>query len=386
MKKFWNGSPKLWLPRCVLEASIGFTLVLTGASVVPATVFGSDAVPIFPEDGSLRSGTWWISADGADSLPGREKLDAALAKHGVRLRVSHFDYTYLQDVLLFDTDGRVMVQVDMSRSGADVLSDLTRGVYESGEGSMAHYSEQDAQAAGLVRRRLRGSLVEGGALITGRLPNGQTYAITPVSSVERTAKYLRLSHSEAREAFAADLGILPENVVELSPTSGHLDLSIQAFSGGVVLVQDPSLTVDFLVEALQDLRSTPAERALIEEMIAKARSDHDSHLQRLFDQNAESLRAKGLRVIRVAGRFSVPQDWRGGRRSFERVNFLNGTVGRGNTDEIFVLTNRAKDLPSLDRLWARKLSEWVSIDETNVYFVGDYSLGGGLDCIGVLSP
>lgn len=363
--------------------------ILLGLLVATPTSVGR-AATIFPEDGSLRAGRWWVSPDSASSLVPFDKLELLLARYGIRLGISKFTYTYLQDVLLFDRAGHALLQSDMAHGDSSSLSsdlrDLTLGIYNGEERRLTRYTKRDATLDGQPSRPLRGTLVEGGALITGRKTDGSTYAITPVETLKRTQSFLGLSEAQARQAIADDFEISVQNLITLSPTAGHLDLSIQAFPGGVVLVHDPRALGPFLREALRDPLALPAERMKLEEMLAEAEAERHSHYQTLFDTNAESLRAAGLKVIRVAGRFSTSQPWLNTRRSFERVNFLNGTVLRGANDELLVLTNRAENLPSLERLWAKKLAEWTGLAEDNVHYLGSYALGAGLDCIGATSP
>ncbi len=361
-------------------------LLITGLLSFTAASDRAVGAPIFPEDGSIRAGTWWVTRDAENSLIPFSELEGLLRRYEIRLGVSNFDYSYLQDVLLFDVDGKALIQPDMRRADPSALRDLTLGIYNGEENRLTRYDEESAARDRRTFRHLRGTLVEGGALITGKKPDGKTYAITPIETLKRTQTFLGLSEPEARQAIADDFEISVENLITLSPTAGHLDLSIQALPGGVVLVHDPRLTAHSLRAARADPAASPQEKALLDEMIAEAEVAPDTFYQTLFDRNAESIRAAGLKVIRSAGRFSIPQTWLNTRRSFERVNFFNGTVLRGANDELLVLTNRAAGLPSLERIWAQALSQWIGLSPENVHFIGSYSIGAGLDCAGATSP
>ncbi len=348
-------------------------LFCAAASVLALEAAESAELSLFPEDGTLRTKTWWISSDARIELSSFESLAALLAPHGIRVRRSTFPYTYLQDVLLFDESGVVLVQPNMESLGPSGMGDLTIGVYND-DLRQTRFSAEDAERDGLSSRTLRGTLVEGGALISGRRANGTPYVLTDTGAIDRASNFLHLSREEARVVVARDLGVSESDLVELTPWSGHLDLSLQAFPNGVILMHDPSKRASELEVALSDPRISEKEKNTLEELLKVVRADPELFSQNILDKNADLLRSKSLSVVRLAGRFSPS------------IDFFNGTVLRGEDDSLLVVTNRAAGLSSLERIWAERVSAVTPVERERIYFLGRYAYGAGLDCVGVIAP
>jgi hypothetical protein len=260
-------------------------------------------------------------------------------------------------------------------------------------------------------RRMAWTFVEGGELITGRLPGGATYAIVDADVIDRArAWHLRLRGSELSEAgaqrlVATDLGIDPANLFAVR-ANGHLDLSIMPLPNGTLLLADPRRTVT----VLRDLLAGPlaaGERGRLQSMLELYESGHqrrysrsappeiagkpygdvlhpyDDAEARQLDAIAEAV-GQRLRVLRVPGVFKEVLPMTGPTGDAElyvadRINFLNGFVGRNPRDEVFVVTNAANGLPALERYWSELVArEGVA----RVHFAGTYGEGAGVDCLG----
>jgi hypothetical protein len=372
---------------------------------------GAQAVALFPEDGSLASRKWWISAQNLPNQVDLPILQTALQSEGLEQRELESGYEWSQDISLFDEEGRFLVQAPYPVDG-DVLVGLTAGVFSQTDDfpSLRRLTSYQVRNLGLELREMKYTLVEGGEMISGRKANGQPYALITDDVVERAQIFASsvlkrpVPKQEAHELVAADLGLKAENL-HVVPFWGHLDLVIQAFPGGRLLVEDPSLAVAALEGASQ--RSDGAERAqllALKELHQKghvryysdtatdpairgkpmgpARPLVDDHEVKALNRAAEALERAGFSVRRVAGRFWFDA---GSWEPQMKVNFLNGAVGRGKSGGLFVITNSSRGLPALEDYWRGVLHE-MGVARDRSYFPGFSDDSSGFDCIGSLSP
>jgi len=364
-------------------------------AVAQARPAGQEQVsPIFPEDGSMPLKCWY-TYKGPGSNPA--KTEAALAKEGIAVKDAGFDYEWIQDILFFAQDGKVLIQAtDIPTGLLEKTASLTRGVFNNEDGHYVLTAYMPENAAGIDRniRPLRWTVTEGGALITGRFLNGATYAIISKSVVDTAAEYYRyqtgktISDEQAKALVAEDLGISPANVFPVAYYK-HLDLVIFPLPDGRLLMHDPSKAVDTLRCVLAS--NPPAkEKARLKKMLTlylkgfngeKAIAPRE---QENIDELAAQLKDH-FRIVRVAGIFREVRNYANSDMKYvgEYINFFNGFPARGQDGKLFAITNEAEGLTSLEAYWKSVLAK-AGIDR--VYFTGQYAYGAGLDCRGAQSP
>jgi hypothetical protein len=358
-------------------------------------------VPLMPEDGSGGVRAWYFSEENHHfkSAGGKAEIEAISRRHGFRLVSLGRSYEWTQDVALFDESGSFLAPAayPVSTPGLSLpwFDGLTRGVYDD-ENPEGPYRLQPSQFE--HSRSLTVAFPEGGALISGRLSDGRPYVLSGGGLVARARSFLsrmksrEVSHHEAHREVAKDLGVLPENLLEL-PTRRHLDLFLVALPGGRVLLDDPRLVVTTLDEVLPG--AAGEERARIEALRrlyadgftpswdrgSPARRPFDSGDLASLDRIAEILSTR-LEVIRVAGRFSELDSQRNGAK--ETVNFFNAFQGTDDSGTHWMVTNQAVGLPSLERHWRELIRLQSRARSVEVYFPGRYFPGAGIDCSGAV--
>ncbi len=359
------------------------------------------ATPLMPEDGSGRVEAWYFSQENAHFKDPRRwaEIEAISHRHGFRLESLERSYEWAQDVALFDEAGRFVGPADypVSTPGMSLpwFDGLTRGVYddENPEGPyrlpLARFEHS---------RSLAVAFPEGGALISGRLSGGEAYVLAGGGLVARARSFLvrtkgrEVSHAEAHREVARDLGVLPENLLEL-PARRHLDLFLVPLPGGRVLLDDPRLVVPTLDEVLP--QATGEERVRLEALrrfytegftpswarSSLPRMPYDAVELASLDRIAEILSTR-LEVIRVAGRFSEVDSRKSG--TSETVNFFNGFQGTDASGVHWMVTNQAEGLPSFERQWRERIRRESPARPVEVYFPGRYTPGAGIDCSGAI--
>ena len=372
-----------------------------------------EAAPLFPEDGSLRARSWWAASTLFTPLVNRTRLEAALEREGVETRDLRSNYEWSQDLSLFDERGRFLIQAPMPEI-EEILTGLTMGIFNLSDDfpSLRRLNAGDLQSLGLAYERLEHVVVEGGEMIAGRKSDGRPYVILTKDVVERTRRFkahLRGQDVDIREArlgVAKDLRVA-ETDLHVVDFGGHIDLVMQAFPGGTILIDDPRLATQTLIRARSQSNLREYEASALDRMILLHERGHLRYYSKdapseirgkpmgpptsLFSEHeitrldlvAQELTNAGFRVIRVAGRFwdAEPGDWSPRMRS----NFLNGAVGRNVKDKIFVLSNSARGLDSLEDDWRRTLAV-LDVAPEHVHFPGYSDSTSGFDCIGSLAP
>lgn len=388
-------SPPLALIACFLAAVVVGPLPTSAAEAAKATT------PLMPEDGSGRVEAWYFSQENMHFKDSRRwaEIEAISHRHGFRLESLGRTYQWTQDVALFDESGRFVGPADYPASTPGLslpwFDGLSRGVYddENPEGPYRLPLSRFARS-----RSLAVAFPEGGALITGRLSGGEPYVLSGGGLVARAQSFLvrvkghEVTHDEAHLEVAKDLGVRPENLLEL-PSHRHLDLFLVALPGGRVLLDDPRLVVPTIDEVLP--QTSGEERARLELLRqlyvdgfvpswarnASPRRPYDSFDLASIDRIAAILSTR-LEVIRVAGRF-LEVDSRGSGTS-ESVNFFNGFQGTDASGVHWMVTNQAEGLPSLERHWRDRIRRESRARSVEVYFPGRYTPGAGIDCSGAI--
>lgn len=202
------------------------------------------------------------------------------------------------------------------------------GVWERDEGDMR-------LMFGLAtRRRIRIDLcyLERGNVLLGRGPRG-LYALVGEDSFALSKATLqsafeslgitatRLTDEMVRVAIAKDIGVDPRAVVIVEQAAGfHIDLSMTPWTSGVVLLNDMAMVEDVM-------RRTFMQRGMSDALAQLARQ-RPRLLQIAATERVteRQIRAAGLRVIRVPGKFpALPNDrW--------LTNFFNGEGGSGTAN------------------------------------------------------
>ncbi|MFC1521813.1 hypothetical protein ACFL6Y_05345 [Elusimicrobiota bacterium] len=359
--------------------------------------------PVFPEDGSIPMKAWYYSSAGKDMYTiNKPGLHKALKMEGVNLREFDFDYRYFQDVALFTANGTLLLQADVP-GDKDLLNGLTMGVVNSEDGfeRITKITPAQALTAGIPYRKMKWTFIEGGGLITGRFSDGQTYAILHYDTVDRAQRFYKykrgadIDENKAKALIASDLGIDARNIFPVY-ISGHLDLIMQALPGGVILLSDPSKTIETINELLSS-RITLKERERLEDMrklytqgFARWKGNkpllpsHTRHAKAL--DNIEADLQGRFKIIRVAGVFNEVKNFYQSelKHAGDNINFFNGFVGRNQSGQTFVITNHATGIPSLEKYW-KSVLKTRGVSPDHVYFPGYYGSGAGLDCLGAPS-
>ena len=375
--------------------------------------------PVYPEDGSLPLKIWFTSPKKTPDVINSEKLKRILEEQDAAFCDIDFDYEWIQDVAIFSSQGKLLLQADMPPD-QDILIGLTLGVLNSGKYGIdpMRLTPQHAKALGLPYRRMRWTLVEGGEMITGRFPSGETYAVIDEDVVLRAQAYYAhlkgraLSAGGARRLISRDLGISPRNLFPVASGGIHLDVMLTALPGGVLLLQDYGKTLEVL-DRLLAAELPPAERRRLRRMrdfhtrgfryldplatILSEAGDSGERVFRPFDAAEEKGRFERIaaalggrfKLVRAAGIFKElkenadPLEDRN-EMLFDRINFFNGFVGADAGGRLFVVTNTANELPSLENYW-RDLLGRHGIAPERVHFLGYFDDGAGIDCAGASS-
>lgn len=363
---------------------------------------------LFPEDGSVRLEKWYYGEHTPSSkrhLPGdeRERLFQALRREGVKPVFIDEDYDYIQDLALFDNSGNLLLNADYP-ADEDILVSLTfgiAGVPDYGPLTLRKLTSEKANFLGISSRKMEWAFVEGGGVLSGQFANGEPYVIVGNPVAERVLLYYEYLHGERpsdefiRNVLAKDFQILEKNLFIL-PLSSHLDLTIKALPGGVLLFDDPRMVSSVLEEVLtQDGVEDRARLRSIHQFYTTGYQQYftggpnvgqpmgspmkgysDFELPAL-DRSYEILKER-FQVHRVAGVFN---EYNGYSYKKEEINFLNGFNGLNQEGEKFFFTNRGPK--ALQRYWS-SLLEQFGYDDSHIYYFGKYSSGAGLDCLGAL--
>ncbi|MFH2203079.1 MAG: hypothetical protein ABIJ96_08200 [Elusimicrobiota bacterium] len=375
--------------------------------------------PVFPEDGSLPLRAWFTSPPKSADVVNTRTLTRILEAQGAALCDIGYDYEWIQDIAIFTASGRLLLQAEMPPD-QDILVGVTEGVLNQDQYGIdpLRLTRSHARALKLPYRRMRWTFVEGGEMITGRFPNGRTYAIIDQDAVDRTRAYHEflldqpLSERKARRLIARDLGISPRDLFPVPSGGEHLDLLIMALPGGVLLMQDYAQTVPVLNTLLSgDL--PPAERRRLKAMrkfhqrgtfysdllIPELEDFDPASPMRLrpYDAAEEEQRLnriaaalpKSFQIVRVAGIFKEYNDeaeyWEDDKEPLlDQINFFNGFVGANSRKSLTVITNAAQGLSSLESYW-RKILSRHGVAPEHAHFLGSFYNGAGIDCAGAPS-
>jgi hypothetical protein len=254
---------------------------------------------------------------------------------------------------------------------------------EDGFPDFTALSREDAQVLGIASKQMKWTVIEGGALISGRFKDQTPYAITTESAIKgahltcQEQAREECTESLAKKRVAGDLGVDPGNLFVVHSWK-HLDLRITPLPGGVLILSDPSRTR----KVLEGILATPhpaEEENRLRTILDYYKHGHlksgfrtypyDKNEVRQLDR-IEKVLSPRFRIVRAAGIFQERVDY---------INFFNGVTGQNESGELIQITNRARGLTSLENYWRNLLT---SLGVSRVHFAGTYAVGAGVDCSG----
>ena len=347
---------------------------------------------LYPEDGSVEMNYWYYS--GGQSGPQIKKeviedIEKAFRSEGVE-PVVFANYSWMQDILFFDEVGNFVELANLPLN-EEYYDGLTMGVFESfgwGSAELTRVSGDDFFPYDKKVKSLSLAFLEGGATITGKFANGESYLIAYESRFNGMAKAYRdlMSNSadteEIHNYLANDLNVKPENLIFIPTKAGseHLDLFMKALPGGVILIDDPSRRVEVASSALKNSSSNT-----LNNIMAYEEGDNYSWQKNNYKKKINlvtSLLEKKFKIISITGRFfEYFTNVNGVTTGQELINFFNGVSGVNKQGNPFYITNMAENDPELEDYWSKELSV-LGFDSKNIHYPGEYSNGSGLDCMG----
>lgn len=388
-------------------------LRLWDSLVLASALFGAalaHAVPLSPEDASMRIRKWFYSDQNLHYKFGQgwPQIEAIAREHDLELVKLADEYEWAQDILLFDLKGRFVETASYPDSrffDASFFQGLSRGIYDEESGSRRADSSKFRSS-----RALKFSYPEGGALISGFFANGDAYILTDTSLLARAHKFLEHKENrvfgleEVKLRVAEDFHVKPEHLYALQ-ISGHLDLQMLALPGGKILLNDPRLNasvakrllveadgpekarlegiVDIYTKGWTRYYSDRAPEHLRGKPMQAKRLPYDEHDIKLLNE-IEAQLSKDFEVLRVAGEFHE-MDPEVDFSPRENINFFNAFHGRDSKGRYFQLSNSSRGLPLLEKYWKDLIQKEIGETSAAVYFPGLYSGGAGLDCSGAVS-
>lgn len=261
--------------------------------------------------------------------------------------------------------------------------------FDDATAAMAEYAASEGKQ--VVQAR---SYVEGGNMLTGRLPNGEVFALVGKDSVAATQLALGGTEEQALAAIAADYGIKPENLHAIEqPGTFHLDMGISPLGGNKVVMNDAMAAYELQAAwAREDYqRARPSEPGPLlqqwerygqhlEEGLAIVKAEAQKRAA-WEARAAEDLEAAGFEVERMAGVF--PGLYPDGQPILRNMNFLNAEKGVGADGEPYAIMLGGD--PRAERYVAERLAALVEGPLTLHFLdrgISDASLidQGGISC------
>lgn len=361
---------------------------------------------IGPEDGNMLVRNWYYG-NISDKDSEKQLRDIAV-KEGFSLKPMNEYNEYIQDMAFFSESGELILNANMPLED-EILYGLTRNIFDNPDGvpELNVLTARNAKTINRPCRQMEWTFLEGGGVISGKLTNGETYVVITDDGIERTKAFWKqrnkteISDEQAIALIAKDLGIKEQNVFSV-PVKGHIDLVMMALPGGKIVLNDPSQTVSTLEEILKDESVPDVEKKRLRGIIKFYKDGFQRHFNdgrpmgtvlypfRKDQQNElvhiEKRLKDRLEIIKVPGAMREVTDMTNSTGTFsDQINFLNGFVGKNSKGEVFVITNRADGLSSLEKFWKKKLST-LGVQPEHVYFPGKYSMAQGVDCWGAIAP
>jgi hypothetical protein len=346
--------------------------------------------PLYPEDGSMPMNFWYYSGGttGPRMAPETIKeIEAAFRSEGVE-PVVFKNYAWMQDILFFNQRGDFVSLANLP-ANEEYFDDVTMGIFESygSWGDLTRISSEEFSSYEKNIDRLNLTFLEGGATITGKFSNGDDYLIAYQKRLDNLSRAYRdifnaeASEDEVKAYIAKELKIKVENLFFLDYKTGtqHLDLFMKALPNGVLLLDEPSASLEVAKKYL------PANSKVLKNIEAYFEPGRYSY-QKRRDQNAANRvklqLAERFKIISVPGRFyQYYTNHYGVTTAQEVINFFNGVSGVNKSGESFYITNKAENAQGLERFWTEFLGE-LDFKKKNIHFPGEYSNGAGLDCMG----
>lgn len=365
-----------------------FSLTIIWTSKVLAISGG-----LFPEDGSQAMKYWYYSGGKTGPrvpLVVIQNIEAAFRNEGIEPVVFNH-YEWMQDILFFDQEGSFVELADLPVQSA-YFDDLTMGVYEN-EGWASKLNKltnkQFDRFGDISQSKLDYTFLEGGATISGRFSNGQNYLITYQDRIDRLVLANQnmdssLTRQDIINRICLELNIEQKNLFLIPKIAGseHLDLYMKAMPDGVLIIDEPSMRIE-MVKSLSQSTQNPEYTNILNYEETDRYEYHKSFYLKKINIVVEYLASTGaFKIIRFPGRFfSVYEMDYGISYKRELINFFNGVSGQE-----FYITNKAPKTLELEKRWTDFLNQKFNISLQRIYFVGEYSDGSGLDCMGAGSP
>jgi len=339
---------------------------------------------LYPEDGSMKMTSWVYSGGKTGPRISDNEILAienAFRSEGVEPIVLP-QYEWMQDMLFFDQNQNI-VELALHSTGDGDDQDLTIGILnnEWGQNEVNFVEYEALKHIAKGRIQLKNVFLEGGQTITGKFENGDNYIIMYEQRFkgmlsQLTRKQPDLTMSQLKEIVGLELNIKADNIILLPAIIGseHLDLYMKALPNGTILLDDPSARLS-VINGLEG-------KFYDEIRIFESKSDF-SYLRERYNKKIKIVKEileEKFKVYPIAGRFFSYTAYTStfSYRS-ELVNFFNGVSGHNENQ--FYITNHARGNSELERYWASNLEKF-GFKVNHIHFVGNYSSGAGLDCMG----
>ena len=291
-------------------------------------------------------------------------------------------YEWMQDMLFFDQNQNI-VELALHSTGDGDDQDLTMGILnnEWGQNEINYVEYEGLKHIARGRIQLKNIFLEGGQTITGKFENGDNYIIMYEQRFkgmlsQLTRKQPDLNLNQLKEIVGLELNVKAENIILLPATIGseHLDLYMKALPNGIILLDDPSARLS----VVNNLEGKFYEEIRLYESMSDFLSTRQRYIKKI--KIVKDILEEKFKVYPIAGRFFSYTAY---HDSFsyksELVNFFNGVSG--HNDNQFYITNHARGNSDLEKYWASNLEKF-GFDASHIHFVGSYSSGSGLDCMG----
>lgn len=356
----------------------------------------ADSPGLFPEDGSMPISKWYYSGGktGPKIPPSIiSDIESAFLSEGIQPIVFPH-YEWMQDILFIDQNGDFLELASFATIGR-YFDDLTLGVFEDEGWSSKINKLREIEFSPFLQdneiKKLNHTFLEGGATISGKFASGENYLITYQERFDRLIlagkeRNKTLNDEQIMSLILEELNLKASNLFLIPQTAGseHLDLFMKAMPNGVLIIDDPFARGEILTSLLESTQNNEYQKMLNFEIDPNLVYKRNTYLKKIRIVN-EILKDR-FKIISFSGRFFQNEPTSiGSIYTRELVNFFNSVSGSNQSNSYFV-TNKAHKAPELEAIWSEFLKENFAIEAQHIHFVGEYSGGSGLDCMGTSAP
>lgn len=351
---------------------------------------------LFPEDGSMPISKWYYSGGKTGpKIPSGviSDIESAFRSEGIETIVFPH-YQWMQDILFIDQNGDFLELADFSTIGR-YFDDLTLGVFEDEGWSSRINKLREKEFSPFLQdneiKKLNHTFLEGGATISGKFASGENYLITYQERINRLImagkeRNKALNNEQIMSLILEELNLKASNLFLIPQTAGseHLDLFMKAMPNGVLIIDDPFARGEILTSLIENTQNDEFQKMLNFETDPNLVYKRNTYLKKIKIVN-ELLKDR-FKIISFSGRFfqNEPTSF-GSIYTRELVNFFNSVSGSNQSNSYFI-TNKADKAPELETIWSEFLNQNFGIETQHIHFVGEYSGGSGLDCMGTSAP